>query len=391
MNQGDSRTQSVEPGTGHQAGQQEEPAGGGAAQSPAIPPAAQGQIDRIKDAAKKDLSNPDHPMIRLRSQLTTANFGPGEVRTIASTKANPLSVQDHVAMDKQHSRLAASLQLAGRTQEAQAQKAAAGYHRELATKKQTAANPPATEESRQIPSPRNVKFKIAARRPEHVNNLLKDFFGQNKPPEILAMMVNAQDGMQTDLDAQSVYLDPNDPRKKSYALECSTNDPARGYHAMRQLYRDADGRLVMHNDDFAIDNETWNGSPNPLKGQGARIFEEQVNSLQMAGVDRIETLAAGDASDPTYNGYYTWARFGYDGRIIDDVMDAMSSEMRQAMKGKNNVQSLMALPGGKEFWKKHGSTFAGKFDLKEGSESLKIMRAYMEERKQRKAVGNARQ
>ena len=154
VNAGDSRTQSVEPGTGRQAGQQGEPAGGGAAQVPAIAPAAQGQIDRIKDAAKKDLSNPDHPMIRLRSQLTTANFGPGEVRTIASTKANPLSVQDHVAMDKQHSRLAASLQLAGRTQEAQAQLAAAGYHRELAEKNGQQAKQ--LEAAKQSPPPKPV-------------------------------------------------------------------------------------------------------------------------------------------------------------------------------------------------------------------------------------------
>jgi hypothetical protein len=46
-------------------------------------------------------------------------------------------------------------------------------------------------------------------------------------------------------------------------------------------------------------------------GVGLRSFKTQVEGARRLGVKRIELWAAGDPRDTSYNGYYTWARFGF--------------------------------------------------------------------------------
>lgn len=107
--------------------------------SSAQQPQMSAQMQRIADAAKKDLAAPDHPLAKMRDRLAVANFGSGDVRTIRPTKDAPLSKSDHEAMDRMHSRTAAALKMGGRDAEAAAQLEAAKYHRGLAEKKQPGA------------------------------------------------------------------------------------------------------------------------------------------------------------------------------------------------------------------------------------------------------------
>lgn len=109
---------------------------------PAITPENAAAFQRIQEAAKKDLSDPSHVLNRRKGELATANFGSGDVRTLRSTKGNPLTKADHEQMDRLHSRAAMALKLAGKGRESRAQLEAAKYHRSGAEKQEAAATPP---------------------------------------------------------------------------------------------------------------------------------------------------------------------------------------------------------------------------------------------------------
>jgi hypothetical protein len=234
-----------------------------------------------------------------------------------------------------------------------------------------------------LPNQRDVKFKVGGDQKE-VAALLQKMFGSNRPAN-LAAAVNAQEGMTTQLGID---------KWKQDALTFSTKDPQQGFTADRTLSRDQDDKLVMHNDFFGIEDTLPDGTANPMKGQGAKIFADQVKALQQAGVDRIETNAGRTEANktlgiPEMSGYDIWAKMGYDGPIPETTMEAMPAEMKTALGEQTNVQSLRALPGGKEFWKEHGDTFEGQFDLAPDSPSLQILDTYLADRRQREEAAAA--
>lgn len=147
-----------------------------------------------------------------------------------------------------------------------------------------------------------------------------------------------------------------------------------GVEADRIITRE-NGELVAHNEFFGISERS------KFKGQGAALFARQAAALQAAGVSRIVTTAAGSFNNQFgFNGYYTWARMGYDGAVPHGTWDNLPQGMRAKMGASRSVQDLMALPGGKEAWKQHGATFKGTFSLRHGSRSQKVLAAYMKER-----------
>lgn len=210
----------------------------------------------------------------------------------------------------------------------------------------------------------------------------RDLFGGRYDPGLLAAAANGQDGVLLALDADE-YGDG----LRTGALAGSGGKPT--YVAMRKFYRDRGGALVVQNDHFAIEATLPDGTPNPLKGKGAETFATQVQALQALGVSRIETLAAGSgghfsrgapAWEGRFNGYYTWARLGYDGDVPERTLGALPPGLKARLGDRPTVQGLLALPGGLEAWKEYGDEFEGTFDLTPGSNSVRALEAYMKER-----------
>lgn len=147
------------------------------------------------------------------------------------------------------------------------------------------------------------------------------------------------------------------------------------YSAGRSIERDAKGKLVIHNDNFFVDKAHQG------KGIGSEVFGRQVEQARKAGVDRIETVAA--RTHPTdreaTNGYYTWARMGYDAKIPPTVKAKLPAELSHATR----VSDLMHTPAGRDAWKEHGKTLKMRFDLHPDSVSSKVHAAYMAEREAR--------
>jgi hypothetical protein len=140
------------------------------------------------------------------------------------------------------------------------------------------------------------------------------------------------------------------------------------------------------NDDGKVDMLEFILSPDLDKGQGkgSEIFSNQVKSFKEKGFKKLLTTAA---KSDVYNGYYTWARLGYD--MSDDwhknaLKDVLEDSKIKDFKNIESLPELMSFQKGRDFWKKNGFKFEGEFDLSDNSQSMFILNKYMEEKKSAK-------
>ena len=124
---------------------------------------------------------------------------------------------------------------------------------------------------------------------------------------------------------------------------------------------------------------------NKGEGKGSEIFFNQVNSFKKKGYRKLETFAA---MGETYNGYYTWARLGYEMREGSLGRAKFKSRISEAedenIKSVNSLSELMTFSEGRSWWKENGVQFNGEFDLSDNSKSMFILNKYMEEKKNAK-------
>lgn len=147
-----------------------------------------------------------------------------------------------------------------------------------------------------------------------------------------------------------------------------------GTQINRTFGEDDDGKYV-HADLFKI------GSNH--KGKGAQIFGQMVAQARAAGFSRIETHAAGQ-NGAFFNGYYTWAAFGYD-YDLDEIYGI--EKVKNAYPDAETVQDVIESPGGRDFWYVYGKSMSdAKFDLSEGSRSMRIFQAYLNEKKREESL-----
>ena len=110
------------------------------------------------------------------------------------------------------------------------------------------------------------------------------------------------------------------------------------------------------------------------QGVGTRIFAGQVRAASAAGLVDIGIIASGFQGSP-YNGYYTWPRLGFRGNISPgrqkEIADATGIHA-------TTVHELMRTPEGRGAWLTHGAETHMAFDLAQGSESQRVLAAYME-------------
>ena len=102
-----------------------------------------------------------------------------------------------------------------------------------------------------------------------------------------------------------------------------------------------------------------------------------VTEARNQGYTRIDTLAIGSPESKN-NGYYTWARFGFDGKIDDTMKKKVYQELGVEAE---TVQDIIASPNGLEWWRKNGSDIELSFDLSDKSESMKMWKKYKEGKK----------
>lgn len=136
----------------------------------------------------------------------------------------------------------------------------------------------------------------------------------------------------------------------------------------RLLYRDPVDGLIMENE--------WLEVVPKRSGLGVDVFARQIKEARKIGVQKIVTIAARGSK---LNGYYTWARLGYDGPIPMGVI----RQAQEAFPGVQNVSDMMTTQERRDWWRENGTSFDGEFDLSDGSQSRKVFDAYYRERRQR--------
>jgi hypothetical protein len=183
---------------------------------------------------------------------------------------------------------------------------------------------------------------------------LRSFFGSDLDEQHIAGLTGADGG--------KVTVRPTKWQGTHAGLLMHVDNPE--YTADRIIFKEGD-KLVCHNSEFHVHSQG--------NGVGAQVFGRQIDHLKQQGFSRIEATCAGQPGNPKWNGYITWAKFGYDGPIPSNVVDKLPAQFQ----GIKNVQGLMATEEGAQWWAENGSTFKGTFDLADGSLNMNRWHAYL--------------
>jgi hypothetical protein len=109
------------------------------------------------------------------------------------------------------------------------------------------------------------------------------------------------------------------------------------------------------------------------EGLGTKCFVNILNSAKENNFDEI-ILEAARADG--YNGYYTWARFGFDfnpkyERFEKPIFDELVSTSKfKEIKESTNLKELMSTEKGRDFWKENGFQYHGIFNVEKDSQGF---------------------
>jgi len=184
-------------------------------------------------------------------------------------------------------------------------------------------------------------------------------FGQIFNDEDLAYLAGALDG---------ATVNVNVSRQKNW-LYLSVVDPSRFEVYETSIRYDAKGEL------YGYIHEVRTAIGQRGKGLGARAFLRQVNGAKALGLKRFELWAAGYLFDGSRNGYYTWARFGFDATLTSEQKNLLVA----SLIGSETVNQVIA-NGGKDWWKRYGSDVGMIFDLNDESAMMRTFKQYCDEK-----------
>lgn len=248
-------------------------------------------------------------------------------------------------------------------------------------------------------------------RSDNARETARELFGKDVTPKQIGMLVGAPDGARV-----TIY-------KSGRGLEIGMEHPFFSEFS-REIQRGTDGKLEIHNialfgntltrNGKYIDNINFSGyardkSGKPMKivkGVGGRMLAQQAAAARVMGVSRIVTEAAGNYSMRNeFNGYYTWARVGFNSKIPERAKNAMLSELERRglekstiyrdLKRSKDLNSLFKADARNrkkgnykkynvdkgntlsELWKVHGESFDGVFDLNQRSTSSRVLGKWM--------------
>jgi hypothetical protein len=225
--------------------------------------------------------------------------------------------------------------------------------------------PPKTDtKEEKKPDPSKAKASLTGERTERVKSVLSKLFGKQKDyGSVIASIVAAPDDAKVDYyrgEGDSVVIDIEN---KDFFMSCQINSE----NNKDGLYLDA----------------FFGKAGAKGKGVGSHVFANQVEQCRAAGLKSIKCWAAGKPGGDM-NGYYTWPRMGFDQEIDPNTDYDWKGDPVEKFPNAKSVQDIMKTREGREWWKANGGNLHNaKFDLSDGSRSMQVFNAYMEERKAR--------
>lgn len=227
--------------------------------------------------------------------------------------------------------------------------------------------------------PKGLKFEEK----EYAGEVARALLGPKATAADLAACAGVPDGSHVDVGG-SMNTAGYARVRVSFSGSTKITDPKTGevvehpYHGDRTLTREADGTKHIHNNIFEG------------KGAGLGMLGRQVENAGRYGFDHIDTHAAGEGGGVTgqrnplssYNGYYTWPRFGYNDTVsgyhLEKMPDALAADV---MRHGGKVSGLMETKAGRDWWLGHGSDLRNAtFDLRPGSYSQRTLLSNLKER-----------
>ena len=210
----------------------------------------------------------------------------------------------------------------------------------------------------------------------------------------LAKLAGLTDTSNVKIRYSDTALDRDAPRGTMAAVVSARN----GATSVRQVYRGGDGGLRIYN--YVM--EVKKGKRG--QGMGSALLARQVQNAVDSGVVEMKCEAV-RADGPkgeiggSMSGYYVWPLLGYDGRAprihhpdprtqrslnvpadkVNEFREAVS-HLPDSAKNATKVSDFYKTTEGQQFWRKWGNTINLSFDLREGSDSLKKLSVYLEER-----------
>ena len=142
-----------------------------------------------------------------------------------------------------------------------------------------------------------------------------------------------------------------------------------GIKALRIVKKGYDDKTYIENAIFEIPDSMQG------KGEGTRIFHEQVKAAEAHGIERIECFASKGGGKAKANGYYTWPRLGYDRKLPSSVREKLPSEFDKSEV--TSLSDLMRTSAGRDWWKANGEALDLEFDTRSGSHSRWVLDAYV--------------
>jgi hypothetical protein len=135
-------------------------------------------------------------------------------------------------------------------------------------------------------------------------------------------------------------------------LYLAVSDPARFEVYETSVRRDAADKL------FAYIHEVRVALGQSQQGLGLRAFIRQVAGAQAMELAYFKLWAAGNRLDTARNGYYTWARFGFDAPLSGYHRRLLTNSLR----GARTVNEVIER-GGSRWWWFNGDDTEMYFDL----------------------------
>ncbi len=217
-----------------------------------------------------------------------------------------------------------------------------------------------------------------------VDQLATDMFGRTVTEKELINLVAPPDGATVTIETDGFDLTfrVEHPLYRSYK---------------REVFRNMAGELEMHNDYFFLESHYVGQDPvsgehiwktDAPKGYGATVFSRQVVAARKLGIGKISVFGIrsdATALRPGANGYYTWPRFGYNGKLpsfrslVRDNSPAHRppSHTESFYTHEADFRSLMSSETGRTFWRKYGNDMDGTFDTARSSQSSSDLRRYL--------------
>ena len=112
------------------------------------------------------------------------------------------------------------------------------------------------------------------------------------------------------------------------------------------------------------------------KGLGTKCFSNIVESARLNNIKEIDLIAAkGDG----YNGYNTWARYGFNikenyGEELEKFSNLVKNSGISEIKEAHNLNDLMKTSSGRSFWREKGFEFHGRFNVDKDYNTFKEYR-----------------